>query len=61
MMITVMGVSGSGRSSVGEALAIALDVPFLEGDALHPSASIVKMAAVDPLDDADRARCRSSD
>lgn len=55
MMVVVMGISGSGKSSVGEALAISLGVPFLEGDSLHLPANVAKMAAGEPLDDADRA------
>ena len=55
MMVLVMGVSGSGKSSVGAALAARLGMPFLEGDALHPPANVAKMAAGVPLDDADRA------
>ncbi|RZM25109.1 MAG: gluconokinase [Sphingomonas sp.] len=54
MMVLVMGVSGSGKSSVGVALAERLGVPFLEGDSLHPAANVAKMAAGLPLDDADR-------
>lgn len=53
--IVVMGVSGSGKSTVGAALAAALGVAFVDGDALHPPANIAKMAAGIPLDDADRA------
>ncbi|WP_242670170.1 gluconokinase [Mycobacterium decipiens] len=49
-----MGVSGSGKSTVGEALAQRLRVPFLDADALHPPANIAKMAAGEPLDDHDR-------
>lgn len=55
MMVLVMGVSGSGKSSIGRALAERLGVPFLEGDDLHPRANVAKMAAGVPLDDADRA------
>ena len=55
MMIVVMGVSGSGKTAVGEALAAGLALPFLEGDSLHPPANVAKMAAGCPLDDADRA------
>lgn len=51
----VMGVSGSGKSTVGNALAARLDVPFLEGDAFHPAANVSKMSAGIPLDDLDRA------
>ena len=50
-----MGVSGSGKTTAGEALAAALGVPFEDGDALHPAANVAKMAAGIPLDDADRA------
>jgi gluconokinase len=49
-----MGVSGSGKSTVGAALAQRLRVPFVDADALHPPASIAKMAAHQPLDDDDR-------
>ena len=50
-----MGVSGSGKSTVGAALAARLGVPFCEGDSLHPVANVAKMRAGAPLDDADRA------
>jgi len=53
--VVVMGVSGSGKSTVGASLADALGVPFVDGDALHPAANVAKMAAGIPLDDADRA------
>jgi carbohydrate kinase, thermoresistant glucokinase family len=52
--IVVMGVSGSGKSHVGAALARACGVDFVEGDGLHPAANIAKMSAGIPLDDADR-------
>lgn len=51
----VMGVSGCGKSEVGQRLATALGVPFLEGDAYHPAANVDKMAAGIPLTDIDRA------
>ena len=54
-VIVMMGVSGSGKSSVGIALAKRLDCPFEEGDDLHPPANIAKMTAGIALDDADRA------
>ena len=54
LVVIVIGVSGSGKSTVGRALADALDVPFLDGDELHPEANIAKMTAGHPLDDADR-------
>ncbi|MER6290630.1 gluconokinase [Streptomyces sviceus] len=49
-----MGVSGSGKSTVGRLLARRLEVPFLEGDDVHPAANRAKMAAGHPLDDEDR-------
>ena len=52
--VVVMGVSGSGKSHVGAALARACGVDFVEGDELHPAANIARMSAGVPLDDADR-------
>jgi gluconokinase len=52
--IVVMGVSGSGKSSVGAALAQRLRVPFADGDDFHPPANVAKMTAGQPLDDGDR-------
>lgn len=52
--IVVMGVSGSGKSTVGAALAQRLRVPFADADDLHPPANIAKMTAGQPLDDDDR-------
>jgi gluconokinase len=52
--IVVMGVSGSGKSTVGAALAQRLRVPFGDGDDLHPPANVAKMTAGQPLDDDDR-------
>jgi gluconokinase len=49
-----MGVSGSGKSTVGAALARRLGVPFADADALHSAANVAKMAAGTPLDDDDR-------
>jgi len=53
--VVVMGVSGSGKTTVGAALADALGLRFVDGDAMHPAANVAKMAAGIPLDDADRA------
>ena len=53
-VVLVMGVSGAGKSTVGERLAAELDWAFLDGDDLHPAANIAKMAAGVPLTDADR-------
>lgn len=52
--IVVMGVSGSGKSTVGAALAQRLRVPFADADDFHPPANIAKMTAGIPLDDDDR-------
>lgn len=52
--VVVMGVSGSGKSTVGAALARALGVEFVDGDSLHPRSNVDKMAAGEPLDDDDR-------
>jgi gluconokinase len=52
--VVVMGVSGSGKSTVGAALARRLGVPFADADAFHPQANIAKMAAGTPLTDDDR-------
>ncbi|WP_291038003.1 gluconokinase [Herbiconiux sp.] len=52
--LVVMGVSGSGKSTVGAALAGALGVPFVDADDLHPLTNIEKMRAGLPLDDDDR-------
>jgi gluconokinase len=50
----VMGVSGSGKSTVGAALAQRLGVPFADADDFHPEANIAKMTAGEALDDDDR-------
>lgn len=51
----VMGVSGCGKSTVGQALATTNGVPFVEGDQYHPPANVAKMSAGQPLNDDDRA------
>ncbi|MDJ1134401.1 gluconokinase [Streptomyces iconiensis] len=50
-----MGVSGSGKTTIGEALAPQLGVAFADADGFHPRANIDKMSAGVPLDDEDRA------
>ena len=55
MIVVVMGVSGAGKTTIGQALAAALGWPFVEADDLHPPANVAKMARGEPLDDADRA------
>jgi gluconokinase len=52
--VVVMGVSGSGKSTVGAALAQRLRVPFADADDFHPSGNIAKMTAGHALDDHDR-------
>jgi gluconokinase len=54
MITIVMGVSGSGKSTIGEGLAARLGQPFVDADPLHPQANRDKMARGIPLDDADR-------
>ena len=50
----VMGVSGAGKSSVGQALSKSLKLPFYDGDDYHPQANIDKMRQGIPLEDSDR-------
>ncbi|MDH3015058.1 gluconokinase [Gordonia alkanivorans] len=52
--VVVMGVSGSGKSTVGAALAQRLRVPFADADDFHSAENIAKMSAGQPLDDDDR-------
>jgi gluconokinase len=54
-VVVVMGVAGSGKTTVGTALAVALGWTFVDADDHHPPASVAKMARGEPLDDADRA------
>lgn len=51
----VMGVSGCGKTTIGEALAKKLGWSFADADSFHPPANIAKMSAGQPLDDDDRA------
>ncbi|MFF9477790.1 gluconokinase [Streptomyces sp. NPDC014733] len=53
-VIVVMGVAGTGKTTIGPLVAQALGVPYAEGDDFHPPANIAKMTAGTPLDDADR-------
>lgn len=55
MRIVVMGVSGSGKSSVARGVAETLGGTYLEADDLHPAENVAHMAAGKPLDDAMRA------
>ena len=54
MVVVLMGVSGSGKTTVGRLLAAALGGEFVEGDDHHPPANVEKMRRGIPLDDADR-------
>ena len=53
-IIIVMGVSSSGKSTVGQSIARRLHVPFLDGDGYHPQANVEKMRSGIPLTDQDR-------
>ncbi len=53
-VIIVMGVSGSGKTVVGEILAARLGGQFVDADQLHPAENVAKMSALIPLTDADR-------
>ncbi|MFJ8470213.1 gluconokinase [Streptomyces swartbergensis] len=53
-LVVVMGVSGSGKTTVGQLLAQGLGVPYAEGDDFHPDVNVEKMRAGHPLDDEDR-------
>lgn len=53
-LVVVMGVSGSGKTTIGAALAQRLRVPFADADDFHPQANIDKMSAGIPLTDDDR-------
>ncbi|MEH0632543.1 MULTISPECIES: gluconokinase [Streptomyces] len=53
-VVVVMGVAGTGKTTIGPLLAARLGVPYAEGDDFHPEANIAKMSAGTPLDDADR-------
>jgi len=53
--LIVMGVSGCGKTTLGEELARILDWPFFDADDFHPAENVAKMRQGQPLDDADRA------
>lgn len=54
MVVVLMGVSGSGKSTVGKILAAQLGWTFIEADEYHPAANVEKMRGGAPLTDADR-------
>ena len=51
----VMGVSGCGKSRIGQDFAMAQGAEFVDGDSLHPPENVAKMRRGEPLDDSDRA------
>ena len=53
-VVVVMGVAGTGKTTIGPLLAARLGVPYADGDDFHPQANIVKMSAGVPLTDEDR-------
>ena len=55
IIIAVIGVAGSGKTTIGTLLANAMNCPFLDGDSLHSTENIAKMSHGIPLTDADRA------
>ncbi len=54
MMIVIMGVSGSGKSTIGQKLSEKLGFQFFDGDSFHPEENIEKMSVGVPLSDKDR-------
>lgn len=50
----IMGVSGTGKSTIGKLLSNTLQIPFFDGDDFHPKENIEKMEAGNPLNDDDR-------
>lgn len=54
-VVVVMGVSGSGKTTIAKALARRLHARFADADSFHPPANVAKMSAGTPLTDADRA------
>ncbi|WP_420602035.1 gluconokinase [Flagellimonas sp.] len=53
-VLVVMGVSGTGKSTIGKMLSSVLGIPFYDGDDFHPEANVKKMSAGQPLNDDDR-------
>ena len=54
MVVVVMGVAGSGKSTIGALIAEALGAEFAEGDRFHPASNVAKMSSGQPLTDDDR-------
>lgn len=53
-LFVIMGVSSTGKSTIGKLLSKKLNLPFFDGDDFHPEANITKMASGKPLNDEDR-------
>ena len=53
-LYVIMGVSGTGKTTIGKLLAEAIDIPFFDGDDFHPRANLEKMESGRPLNDEDR-------
>ncbi|MCX4979890.1 gluconokinase [Streptomyces sp. NBC_00572] len=53
-VVVVMGVAGTGKTTIGPLVAEALGLPYAEGDDFHPATNVAKMSAGVPLDDSDR-------
>ena len=53
-VIYIMGVSGVGKSTIGDLLSKELGIPYFDGDDFHPKANVIKMSNGIPLDDNDR-------
>ena len=60
MVIIIMGVTGSGKSTVGEQLAQDLDWPYYDADDFHPDSNVQKMASGTPRRFAARTRCSAA-
>lgn len=54
MIIVVLGVSGSGKSTIAKGLSQSLNIPYYDADDFHPIANINKMSSGQPLNDKDR-------
>nr|WP_299388748.1 gluconokinase [Allomuricauda sp.] len=54
MTLVIMGVSGTGKSTIGQLLSVQLNIPFFDGDDYHPEANVQKMSEGIPLNDMDR-------
>ena len=52
--ILVMGICGTGKTTIGRMLSEQLDIPFIEGDDFHPTSNVEKMKNGQPLNDEDR-------